>query len=80
MEQVDVMGSETILDCIVIGAGPGGLQACIHLGRYNFRVLLFHIPGGGPTTRNISRTTSAFPLSPARTSWRPASPRQKASA
>jgi thioredoxin reductase (NADPH) len=35
-----------MLDCIVIGAGPGGLQACIHLGRYNFRVLLFHIPGG----------------------------------
>jgi thioredoxin reductase (NADPH) len=46
MEQVGVMGSETILDCIVIGAGPGGLQACIHLGRYNFRVLLFHSPGG----------------------------------
>ena len=37
---------EAILDCIVIGAGPGGLQACIHLGRYNFRVLLFHSPGG----------------------------------
>lgn len=35
-----------LLDCIVIGAGPGGLQACIHLGRYNFRVLLFHRPGG----------------------------------
>ena len=33
-------------DCIVIGAGPGGLQAAIHLGRYNFRVLLFHKPGG----------------------------------
>jgi thioredoxin reductase (NADPH) len=40
------MGTETFLDCIVIGAGPGGLQACIHLGRYNFRVLLFHSPGG----------------------------------
>ncbi|MBF0558481.1 MAG: NAD(P)/FAD-dependent oxidoreductase [Nitrospirae bacterium] len=36
----------TPLDCIVIGAGPGGLQACIHLCRYNFRVLLFHRPGG----------------------------------
>ncbi len=35
-----------LLDCIVIGAGPGGLQACIHLGRYNFRVKLFHRPGG----------------------------------
>jgi thioredoxin reductase (NADPH) len=39
-------GSKTVLDCIVIGAGPGGLQACIHLGRYNFRVMLFHSPGG----------------------------------
>jgi len=46
MERTDNMGSETPLDCIVIGAGPGGLQACIHLGRYNFRVLLFHTPGG----------------------------------
>ena len=46
MELKDVMGIETPLDCIVIGAGPGGLQACIHLGRYNFRVLLFHSPGG----------------------------------
>ncbi len=46
MERADITGSETPLDCIVIGAGPGGLQACIHLGRYNFRVMLFHIPGG----------------------------------
>jgi thioredoxin reductase (NADPH) len=46
MERTDSVGSETPLDCIVIGAGPGGLQACIHLGRYNFRVLLFHTPGG----------------------------------
>jgi thioredoxin reductase (NADPH) len=46
MEQSGGIGSETLLDCIVIGAGPGGLQACIHLGRYNFRVLLFHSPGG----------------------------------
>jgi thioredoxin reductase (NADPH) len=40
------IGDEALLDCIVIGAGPGGLQACIHLGRYNFRVMLFHSPGG----------------------------------
>jgi thioredoxin reductase (NADPH) len=40
------MATEEPLDCIVIGAGPGGLQACIHLGRYNFRVILFHTPGG----------------------------------
>jgi thioredoxin reductase (NADPH) len=46
MEQAGGTDSETLLDCIVVGAGPGGLQACIHLGRYNFRVMLFHTPGG----------------------------------
>jgi thioredoxin reductase (NADPH) len=46
MEENSGIGTGEILDCIVIGAGPGGLQACIHLGRYNFRVLLFHSPGG----------------------------------
>jgi thioredoxin reductase (NADPH) len=46
MEQASNTGSGEILDCIVIGAGPGGLQACIHMGRYNFRVVLFHVPGG----------------------------------
>ena len=46
MEQLTGIRSDTLLDCIVIGAGPGGLQACIHLGRYNFRIVLFHTPGG----------------------------------
>ena len=46
MEQTDSTGIGELLDCIVIGAGPGGLQACIHLARYNFRVLLFHRTGG----------------------------------
>jgi thioredoxin reductase (NADPH) len=46
MEQTDGIVGEALLDCIVIGAGPGGLQACIYLGRYNFRVMLFHRPGG----------------------------------
>ncbi len=46
MEQADSGSSSELFDCIVIGGGPGGLQACIHLGRYNFRVLLFHIQGG----------------------------------
>jgi thioredoxin reductase (NADPH) len=46
MERANGTGSEGLLDCIVIGAGPGGLQACIHLGRYNFRAMLFHRPGG----------------------------------
>ena len=31
---------EKIYDCIIIGAGPGGLQAAIYLGRYNRDVLL----------------------------------------
>lgn len=44
MEQAS--GGDQLLDCIVIGAGPGGLQASIFLGRYNFRVMLFHRPGG----------------------------------
>src|SRR5574341_1558750 len=37
-------------DCIVIGAGPGGLQAAIYLGRYNRDVLL--IDRGGGRTRH----------------------------
>lgn len=36
-------------DCIIIGAGPGGLQAAIHLARYNRRVLIID-RGGGRTT------------------------------
>lgn len=35
-------------DCIIIGAGPGGLQAAIHLARYNRKVILFD-QGGGRT-------------------------------
>jgi thioredoxin reductase (NADPH) len=33
-------------DCIIIGAGPGGLQAAIYLGRYNRKVLLIDRSGG----------------------------------
>ena len=40
---------ERIFDCIVIGAGPGGVQASIYLGRYNRDVLLID-RGGGRTT------------------------------
>ncbi len=46
MEQTANSVSGELHDCIVIGGGPGGLQACIHLSRYNFRTLLFHRPGG----------------------------------
>ncbi len=35
---------DNIYDCIVIGAGPGGLQAAIYLGRYN-RTCPCHRPG-----------------------------------
>lgn len=35
-----------VQDCIIVGAGPGGLQAAIHLARYNLKVLLLHRPGG----------------------------------
>ncbi len=37
-------------DCIIIGAGPGGLQAAIHLARFNRKALL--IDRGGGRTRH----------------------------
>lgn len=40
------MTSGSVYDCIIIGAGPGGLQAGIHLVRYNRRVLLLDRGGG----------------------------------
>jgi thioredoxin reductase (NADPH) len=40
---------EHVYDCTVIGAGPGGLQAAIYLGRYNRKVLIID-RGGGRTT------------------------------
>jgi len=44
------MADNNILyDCIIIGAGPGGLQAAIHLARYNRRILLLD-RGGGRTS------------------------------
>lgn len=46
MEREGTTDREKIYDCIVIGGGPGGLQACIHLGRYNFSVLLLNVQGG----------------------------------
>ena len=35
-----------VYDCIIVGAGPGGLQAAIHLARYNRQVLLIDRGGG----------------------------------
>ncbi|MEW6109555.1 MAG: NAD(P)/FAD-dependent oxidoreductase [Nitrospirota bacterium] len=40
------MAAEKIYDCIIIGAGPGGLQAAIYLGRYNRDILLIDRGGG----------------------------------
>ncbi|MBI5204958.1 MAG: NAD(P)/FAD-dependent oxidoreductase [Nitrospirae bacterium] len=40
------MAEKLIYDCIIIGAGPGGLQAAIYLGRYNRNVLLIDRGGG----------------------------------
>lgn len=40
------MAEEKIYDAIIIGAGPGGLQAAIYLGRYNRDVLLIDRTGG----------------------------------
>ncbi len=38
--------SDPIFDCVIIGAGPGGLQAAIYLGRFNRKVLLIDRGGG----------------------------------
>lgn len=43
----------TVFDCIIIGAGPGGLQAGIYLGRTNRAVLL--IDRGGGRTRHAKK-------------------------
>lgn len=43
------MENKHVYDCIVIGAGPGGLQASIYLGRYNRKALIID-RGGGRTT------------------------------
>lgn len=40
------MTREKIYDCIIVGAGPGGLQAAIYLGRFNRKVLLIDRGGG----------------------------------
>ena len=40
------MSEERVYDCIIVGAGPGGLQAAIYLGRYNRDILLIDRGGG----------------------------------
>ena len=43
-------GDGQLYDCIIIGAGPGGLQAAIYLGRYVRKALI--IDRGGGRTRH----------------------------
>ncbi len=40
------MTRNPVYDCIIVGAGPGGLQAAIYLARYNRKVLLIDRGGG----------------------------------
>jgi thioredoxin reductase (NADPH) len=44
--QQSYVPDQSLFDCIIIGAGPGGLQAAIYLGRYNRKVLLVDRGGG----------------------------------
>jgi len=46
------MSNELIYDCIIVGAGPGGLQAAIYLGRYNRKALIID-RGGGRTQHAV---------------------------
>jgi thioredoxin reductase (NADPH) len=48
-ELISPIAEGHIFDCIIIGAGPGGLQASIYLGRFNRDVLLID-RGGGRTS------------------------------
>ncbi len=40
------MTDDKIYDCIIVGAGPGGLQAAIYLGRFSKDVLVIDRSGG----------------------------------
>lgn len=40
-------------DVIIVGAGPGGIQAAIYLGRYNFNVLILDRAIGGRTRHAV---------------------------
>ncbi len=46
LTRTPLSGAERPCDCIIVGAGPGGLQAAIYLGRFNRDVLLINRGGG----------------------------------
>ena len=51
-----------IHDCIIVGAGPGGLQAAIYLGRCNMKVLLLDRRGGRTWHAKHVENYLGFPL------------------
>jgi thioredoxin reductase (NADPH) len=51
-----------VRDCIIIGAGPGGLQAAIYLGRYNRDVLLIDRGGGRTSHAHFIENVLTHPL------------------
>jgi thioredoxin reductase (NADPH) len=62
MQAGDEVMKNQIHDCIVIGAGPGGLQAAIYLGRYNRDVLLLDRSGGRTRHARHIENVLAHPL------------------
>jgi thioredoxin reductase (NADPH) len=48
-----VTKSDNPYDAIIVGAGPGGIQAAIYLGRYNFNVLILERGVGGRTRHAV---------------------------
>lgn len=55
-----MQSSSSQYQCIIIGAGPGGLQAAIHLARFNRRVLL--LDRGGGRTRHAKEIVNYLGL------------------
>jgi thioredoxin reductase (NADPH) len=45
-DSILTLDADRLYDCIIIGAGPGGLQAAIYLGRFNRDALLIDRGGG----------------------------------
>lgn len=48
-------------DALVIGGGPAGLSAALHLARYDRSVTLFDVPGGRSGFHQVNRNYLGFP-------------------